>query len=67
VGIDDIPMSEMSHPPLTTVGVAKEAAGRAAFDLLHTLFAHPDTVRPARRELPVQLVVRGSTGPAGRP
>jgi LacI family transcriptional regulator len=67
VGIDDIPMSEMSHPALTTVGLPKEAAGRAAFDLMHSLLSQPDALNAARRELPVQLIVRGSTGVARPP
>lgn len=66
VGFDDIAMSEMSHPALTTVGAPKEAAGVAAFDLMHSLLHKPGESAPARRELPVQLVVRGSSGVTAR-
>jgi len=62
LGFDDIPTAAMVHPSLTTVALPKEQAGRAGVDLLLQLLAEPD--RPAaRRELPTQLMVRGSTGP----
>ncbi len=64
IGIDDIQMSAMSTPALTTVALAKEQAGRAAVDLLLSLLDQPDRVRNARRELPTQLLVRASTGVA---
>jgi DNA-binding LacI/PurR family transcriptional regulator len=67
VGIDDIPMSGMSNPSLTTVSLPKEAAGRAAVSLLLELIEQPDSQAPARRELPTQLLVRGSTGIAPSP
>jgi DNA-binding LacI/PurR family transcriptional regulator len=63
IGIDDIPMSAMSNPALTTVAFPKEAAGRAAVGLLLSLIDQADDARAtARRELPAQLLVRGSTG-----
>ncbi|MEU2169604.1 LacI family DNA-binding transcriptional regulator [Micromonospora chersina] len=64
VGIDDIQMSSMSSPTLTTVSLTKEQAGRAAVDLLLSLLERPDDARTVRRELPTQLLVRGSTGVA---
>ncbi|MGS2618711.1 LacI family DNA-binding transcriptional regulator [Micromonospora sp. LZ34] len=64
IGIDDIHMAAMSAPALTTVSLAKEQAGRTAVDLLLALLVQPDGVRNARRELPTQLFVRGSTGVA---
>jgi LacI family transcriptional regulator len=68
VGIDDIPMSGMSNPALTTVALPKELAGRAAVTMLLSLIEQPDEARgPARRELPTQLLVRGSTGIAATP
>ena len=62
VGIDDIPMSSMSSPALTTVSLTKEQLGRASVDLLLSLLEHPEGVRKVRRELPTQLLVRASTG-----
>lgn len=65
LGFDDIALAAMVHPSLTTVALPKEQAGRAGVDLLLQLLEQPD--RPAvRRELPVQLMVRGSTGPIPR-
>jgi DNA-binding LacI/PurR family transcriptional regulator len=62
VGFDDIPMAGMATPPLTTVAMQNERAGRAAVDLLVNLL----TVSGAdagdlRRELECQLIVRAST------
>jgi DNA-binding LacI/PurR family transcriptional regulator len=62
VGFDDIPMAGMATPPLTTVAMQNERAGRAAVDLLVNLL----TVTGAdagdlRRELECQLIVRAST------
>jgi DNA-binding LacI/PurR family transcriptional regulator len=64
IGIDDIQMSGMSSPALTTVSLTKEQAGRAAVDLLLSLLEQPEDVRNMRRELPTQLLVRASTGVA---
>lgn len=62
VGFDDILMAGMATPPLTTVSMQNERAGRAAVDLLVNLL----TVTGAeagdlRRELECQLIVRAST------
>ncbi|MGB2568704.1 substrate-binding domain-containing protein [Micromonospora citrea] len=64
IGVDDIPMAALSTPALTTVAAPQEQAGRAAVDLLLSLLCSPDGDRPARRELPTQLLVRDSTGVA---
>lgn len=64
LGFDDIAIAEMVHPSLTTVALPKEQAGRAAVDLLLQLLEQPDRTGAVRRELPTQLMVRGSTGPA---
>jgi DNA-binding LacI/PurR family transcriptional regulator len=64
IGTDDIHMSAVSSPALTTVSLAKEQAGRAAVDLLLSLLEQPEGVRNMRRELPTQLLVRASTGVA---
>jgi LacI family transcriptional regulator len=67
VGIDDIPLSGMSNPALTTVAVPKEQAGRQSVDLLLWLLEEADDAAPVRRELPAQLLVRDSTGVAPFP
>ena len=60
VGFDDIPMSNFSDPPLTTVSVVKEHLGRRAMTRLLELVEGTD--REVKHEnVTVQLVVRGST------
>ncbi|MFI5932084.1 LacI family DNA-binding transcriptional regulator [Actinoplanes sp. NPDC051494] len=66
LGFDDIAFAAMSHPALTTVALPKELAGRAAVDLLLRLISDPGRPGVLRRDLPTQLMVRGSTGPANR-
>ena len=59
-GFDDVFGADFCHPPLTTVTVPTEAAGRALVDVL----LDDRAVEPRRSVLPVQLRVRASTGPA---
>jgi DNA-binding LacI/PurR family transcriptional regulator len=67
VGCDDIGMSAMSHPALTTVSVPKRAAGRATVGLLLSLLDAGPDAGPMHRQLPTQLIVRGTTGVAPAP
>ena len=62
VGFDDIPAAAQSVPPLTTVRQSHHDKGRLAAQALLALL-RGDPV-PAIAPLPVELVVRGSTGPA---
>jgi DNA-binding LacI/PurR family transcriptional regulator len=64
VGYDDIVMSEMASPSLTTLAQPKAQLGRAGVDLLLQFMEDPEQVAVARWELPTQLMVRDSTGPA---
>jgi DNA-binding LacI/PurR family transcriptional regulator len=64
IGIDGIAISEMVHPPLTTIALDTELSGRAGVDLLLHLLANPEQAKSTRRELETHLMVRGSTGPA---
>lgn len=61
-GFDDIPFARLARPGLTTVHVALEAVGEAAWDAL----AHQlgDAVGADLRSFTPVLVVRASTGPA---
>lgn len=63
VGCDDIALSGMAAPPLTTVSVPKAHAARAAVDLLFRILGTPagEGAEPQQRVLPTHLVVRGST------
>ncbi|MGY0061175.1 LacI family DNA-binding transcriptional regulator [Streptomyces sp. LZ34] len=63
VGCDDIALSGMAAPPLTTVNVPKAHAARAAVDLLFRMLGTPaeEDAQPLQRVLPTHLVVRGST------
>ena len=58
IGFDGIPASEASHPPLTTMVQPIVGKGRRAAELVFG-GGPPGIVR-----LPVELAVRGSTGPA---
>lgn len=64
IGVDDIALSAMVDPSLTTIALPKEQTGRAGVDLLLALMENPNRGGAARRELATQLMVRGSTGPA---
>lgn len=57
VGFDDIPASAHSAPPLTTLAADKEALGARGVELLLD-----DAPAELEVRLPVQLVVRASTG-----
>ncbi len=64
IGFDDIAMSSMTHPSLTTVALPMELSGRTGVDLLLQVMERPDRTGSAHRELDTHLMVRGSTGPA---
>ena len=63
VGFDDLDISRVLDPPLTTVAADAEALGRVAFELLTAQLAGK---RPRGRVMAVKLAVRGSTGPPRR-
>jgi LacI family transcriptional regulator len=69
VGIDDIAMSRMSRPALTTVRLPKQKAGQIAVELLLAMLddPDPDTIIGTRGTLHGELIVRDSTGVANRP
>ena len=60
-GFDDIDLARLVSPSLTTVRFDPEGLGAAAFELLHARLRGEE---PRSRVLPVELVVRESTGPA---
>jgi DNA-binding LacI/PurR family transcriptional regulator len=63
IGFDNLDLTRLTSPALTTVSTDPEGLGAAAFEMLH---ARLQGERPRNRVLPVELVVRDSTGPAPR-
>ncbi|GAA2387772.1 LacI family DNA-binding transcriptional regulator [Dactylosporangium salmoneum] len=64
IGCDDIAGADMVAPALTTIGGPTGVIGRSAVDLLHAAVAG-GRATPASLRFETQLIVRGSTGPAG--
>ncbi len=63
IGTDNFPVSALTSPALTSVGLPLVASGRAGVDLLLGLVRDPSAPPVHHHDLSVQLVVRGSTGP----
>jgi LacI family transcriptional regulator len=64
VGFDDIEQASFAHPTLTTIAQPKQQMGRLSAELLTRLIADDNPPDPqATLDLPVQLVVRESSGP----
>jgi len=61
VGFDDLPFARVFAPPLTTIAIDPEELGATAFEVLMGVME--GGAAPRGRILPVELVVRGSTGP----
>jgi LacI family transcriptional regulator len=66
VGFDDIQIAPLLRPALTTIRQEKAGLGAAAADALVRLIADPEMEPPAIM-LPVELVVRESSGGGGMP
>ncbi len=61
-GCDDIEMSDIVHPPLTTLRISRKEYARMLFEALRT--ANEDFSNPGKQyTLPMRLVIRESTGP----
>lgn len=67
LGYDNIPMSAMTHPALTTIAVPTLEAGRAAVAMLLAMIVGTE-IAP-QRVMPAELIVRATTGipPAPEP
>ncbi len=64
VGFNDMPFLDKLAPPLTTIAIPHQQIGAEAARMLLESIADPS--RPARTvQLPLSLVVRGSTAPVG--
>lgn len=62
IGFDNIPDAADANPSLTTVGAPLALLGRAAVEVLSAQPLSGSAVRARSARLPVELVVRGSTG-----
>ncbi len=62
---DDLVFAAVSAPPLTTVAMPVDAAGRIAVELLLARLADP-SAPVVHQELPTQLIVRQTTAPPAR-
>jgi LacI family transcriptional regulator len=63
VGFDNIPTADLVTPPLSTVDQPKDQCGRAGVELLIDVLHDRERPGTSRRVVPMQLVVRESTGP----
>lgn len=61
VGFDDLPLSSMVRPMLTTVRQDVDAMGAAVVELMRQMIEHGRTLEPVI--VPTSLIVRGSTAP----
>jgi LacI family transcriptional regulator len=62
IGFDDIAAASYVQPSLTTIAGRKRQMGRAAIEMLLNLLKG-ESVLPGTMKLPVDLIVRESTGP----
>jgi LacI family transcriptional regulator len=60
-GHNDMPMVDRLVPPLTTIRIEQYRAGFEAAELLYALLQSREKREPRHIELPVELIVRGST------
>jgi LacI family transcriptional regulator len=64
VGIDGSLMGEISSPSLTSVALPQERAGRECVSVLLGILGQGGGAQESWRAMPVELLVRGSTGVA---
>ena len=62
IGFDDLPVAQYTHPQLTTIRVPALSMGHIAAKQLLAWIKHGDV--PGTSELTVDLIERGTTGPA---
>ncbi|MFC7340423.1 LacI family DNA-binding transcriptional regulator [Saccharopolyspora griseoalba] len=65
IGIDDVALTEVSNPSLTSISIPWAKAGALSMELLGEILSGHRTA-PRTQLLPAQLVVRDSTAPAPR-
>jgi len=62
VGVDNLPMSALTTPSLTSVGIPLVNCGRASIDMVLSLVRDPTSAPVHHHDLSFQLAVRASTG-----
>lgn len=65
IGVDDVPFSAVSVPPLTTMRISRSALGTLAVDMIRKRIKHPD-LPSMHMQIMGSLVVRNSTMPCHR-
>jgi len=65
VGVDDLPLSALTYPSLTSVGIPLVSCGRAGVDVLLSVIRNEPGAPVHHQDLSFQLAVRASTGPVG--
>jgi DNA-binding LacI/PurR family transcriptional regulator len=66
IGFDDIELSDILHPPLTTLRLARQEFAQIFFDALEAMRENPHT-DGRQYSIKTSLVIRESTGPAKMP
>lgn len=64
VGFDGVPEGALYWPGLTTAKQPSQALGNAACRALMQIITNPEGASPERVDLPAELIVRESSGPA---
>jgi len=64
VGFDGVPEGALYWPGLTTAKQPSQALGNAACRALMQMIESPDVASPERIDLPAEVIVRESSGPA---
>ncbi len=60
IGVGDFDDSRISNPPLTTIGIDREALAKSALDLLYGLLRHGQRSSPQTCAAPFRLIERRS-------
>jgi LacI family transcriptional regulator len=66
LGYNDVPLAGHAHPPLSTVRLPSEEIGLRASRMVLDLLENPESAARAE-SLPVELILRASTGQPGDP
>lgn len=62
IGFDDLPIAKYFEPALTTIAQPMQQAGKAAYEILSSVFEQPDAPSQVR-QLRCKFIARQSTGP----